>query len=348
MVTSPQFRPLASEAPAWAAYIPHGMLPPPIITDPSLPLVSVVTPSYQQGAFIAATVASVLSQDYPNLEYWVVDGGSRDETLTELECFRHDPRLQVISERDYGQSDAINKGWARCRGQILAWLNSDDTYLPGAIRAQVATLMRTPEVGAVYGDACYIDADGRPLERVAGYPFSPPAVLSLRIPIQPTVFLRRTLVAAIGPLDLERHYSMDTDYWARAIRVAPWVWNREIIATYRLHTNSKTVAQFRGFYTDWIAIAEHYYRRRAPAPALQRERATVLADIYAAMANLEARSGRLSDAMRYSTYATLLAGPRPRMLKLPFALLDRRLPLNLAARATALWGHMRRYVSSEG
>ena len=347
MGISPQLKPLATEAPAWAAYTPGEALPLPPIIDPSLPLVSVVTPSYQQGAFIAATVESVLSQDYPNLEYWVVDGGSRDETLTELERFRHDPRLQLISERDRGQSDAINKGWARCRGQILAWLNSDDTYLPGAIRAQVATLMRTPEAGAVYGDACYIDDAGRPLERIVGYPFSPAAMLSLRIPIQPTVFLRRTLVAAIGPLNLERHYSMDTDYWARAISVAPWVWNQDLIATYRLHTSSKTVAQFRGFYADWVAIAEHYYRRSRPTPALQRERAMVLADIYAAMANLEARSGRLSDAVRYSAYATLLAGPRPRMLKLPFALLDRRLPLNLAAQATALWGHMRRYVRSE-
>lgn len=348
MVIPPQLRPLATDASAWAVYIPHETLPPPIITDPSLPLVSVVTPSYQQGAFIAATVASVLSQDYPNLEYWVVDGGSRDETLTELERFRHDPRLKLISERDHGQSDAINKGWARCRGQILAWLNSDDTYLPGAIRAQVATLMQTPEAGAVYGDACYTATDGHPLERIAGYPFSPAAVLSLRIPIQPTVFLRRAVVAAIGPLSLERHYSMDTDYWARAISVAPWVWNRDLIATYRLHTSSKTVAQFRGFYADWIAIAEHYYRRSAATPALQRERVTVLADIYAAMANLEARSGRIGDAVRYSAYATLLAGPRPRMLKLPFALLDRRLPLNLAARVTALWGHLRRHASSEG
>jgi hypothetical protein len=137
---------------------------------------------------------------------------------------------------------------------------------------------------------------------------------------------------------------MDTDYWARAISVAPWVWNRDLIATYRLHTNSKTVAQFRGFYADWITIAEHYYRRGAPTPARQRERAMVLADIYAAMANLEARSGRRSDTVRYSAYATLLAGVRPRMLKLPFALLDRHLPLDLAARATALWGYVRRLL----
>jgi len=342
MATSPERRALATEAPLWAAYLPGEALPPPLIAHPNLPQVSIVTPPYQQGASIAATVASVLSQDYPNLEYWVVDGGSRDETLTELERFRHDPRLHLISERDRGQSDAINKGWARCRGQILAWLNSDDTYRPGAIRAQVAALMQAPEAGAVYGDACYTTADGHPLERITSYPFSPAAVLSLRIPIQPTVFLRRTLVAAIRPLNLERHYSMDTDYWARAISVAPWVWNRDLIATYRLHTNSKSVAQFRGFYADWITIAEHYYRRGAPTPARQRERDMVLADIYAAMANLEVRNGRRSDALRYSAYALLLAGLRPRMLKLPFALLDRHLPLNLAAQATALWGYARR------
>jgi glycosyltransferase involved in cell wall biosynthesis len=334
--------PLASEAPAWAAYAPNEPLPAPLIGDPQLPLVSIVTPSYRQGAFIAETVASVLGQDYPNLEYWVIDGGSDDTTLAVLERFRSDPRLQVISERDRGQSDAINKGWARCRGQILAWLNSDDTYVPAAISSQVAAMLAAPNAGAVYGDACYLSADGRPLQRLRSSPFSPAAVLSLRIPIQPTVFLRRAVVAQTGPLSLSRRYSMDSDYWARAITLAPWVQRRALVATYRLHAASKTVAEFRGFYADWLAIAATYYARPALSPAERAERPRVLADIYAALANLEARDGHVADAARYGAYALSLAGPRPRMLKLPLALLDRLLPLSLAPRATALWGRLRR------
>jgi hypothetical protein len=334
--------PLAAAAPAWSAYAPSEPLPAPQVTDLRLPLVSVVTPSYQQGAFIAETVASVLGQDYPNLEYWVVDGGSDDTTMAVLTRFQGDPRLHVISARDRGQSDAINKGWARCRGQILAWLNSDDTYLPGAISGQVAALLAAPSAGAVYGDARYIAADGRPLRRISSPSFSPAAVLSLRLPIQPTVFLRRAVVARVGPLDLARRYSMDTDYWARAIMIAPWVQRRALVATYRLHAASKTVAEFRGFYADWLAIAGAYYQRPDQSPAERAERPRVLADLYAAMANLEARDGRLADAARYSAYALSLAGPRPRMLKLPLALLDRIAPLGLAPLATALWGRLSR------
>src|SRR6266498_4984769 len=94
-----------------------------------MPLVSIVTPSYNFGGFIRATIESVLTQDYPNIEYWVIDGGSTDGTVSILTEYEHDPRFHWISERDRGQSDAINKGWSRCRGDIIAWLNSDDLYL---------------------------------------------------------------------------------------------------------------------------------------------------------------------------------------------------------------------------
>jgi len=330
--------PLAHTAPAWAAYTPPAPLPPLHLRDPARPLVSIVTPSLNQGRYLEATLRSVLEQDYPNLEYWVIDGGSQDATLAVLRAFAGDPRLHWLSEPDRGQSDAINKGWARSRGDVLAWLNADDTYFPGAIAAQVAALLAEPRAGAVYGDACYTDAAGRPLARIAGRPFSPEAVLRLEIPLQPTVFLRRDLVARVGPVRLERRYSMDSDYWARAMRYAPFRQTGHLVATYRLHPESKTVSQGRGFYAEWLAIAEEYF---ANAPlAMRASRPAVLADIYAAMANLEAGSGRLAAMARYAAYAWTLAGPRPRLLKLPLVLLDRALGLRLALRATALWGSL--------
>ncbi|NTU82075.1 MAG: glycosyltransferase [Chloroflexales bacterium] len=335
-------RPLAAESPPWAAYRPVEDLPPPILGDPALPLVSIITPSYNQGRFIGETVASVLGQDYPNIEYWVIDAGSRDETLAVLRGHAGDPRLRWLSEPDRGQADAINKGWARCRGQILAWLNADDTYLPGAVRGQVAALLAAPGAGAVYADAVYTDAAGRPGRRVYARPFSPLAVLSLELPIQPTVFLRREIVARVGPLDLRRMYSMDTDYWARAIPLAPWARAGALVATYRLHAESKTVAQSAGFYDDWMAIVRAYFSRPGATPAERAARPAVLANIYAAMANLEARGGGLAAAARYTAYALTLAGPRKRMLKLPLALLDRAAPLGLAAWAMELWGRARR------
>src|SRR4051812_10184477 len=131
---------MTASAAKWGNYPLPEQLPAPVIGDPALPLVSIVTPSYNQGRFIRETINSVLSQDYPNVEYWVIDGGSTDETITILREYEHDARFHWISEPDRGQSDAINKGWRRSRGEILAWLNSDDTYLPGAIRAHVQAL----------------------------------------------------------------------------------------------------------------------------------------------------------------------------------------------------------------
>ncbi|HMQ33545.1 MAG TPA: glycosyltransferase family 2 protein [Chloroflexaceae bacterium] len=335
-------RPLAADAPRWAAYGPAAALPPPVIRDPALPLVSVVTPSLNQGPYIGATIASVLGQDYPNLEYWVIDAGSADETLAVLRSFEGDPRLSWLSEPDRGQSDAINKGWARCRGQVLAWLNADDTYLPGAIRGQVEALMASPGAGGVYGDVVYTDATGRRLARLYSRPFSPTLVISLKISPQPAVFLRREVVARAGPLDLRRRYAMDVDLWARAVRLAPWARNPALVATYRLHQSSKTVAEFAGFYAEWLAAARSYYDQPGLGADELAGRAGVLADIYAAMANLEARDGRLADAARYAAYALTLAGPRPRLLKLPVALLERAWPLGLDRRATELWGRLGR------
>lgn len=327
---------------SWEAYPPPPDLPPPVISDPALPLVSVVTPSYNQGPYIGETIASVLGQDYPNLEYWVVDGGSDDETLAVLRAHEGDPRFHWLSEPDRGQSDAINKGWSRCRGALLAWLNSDDTYLPGALRGQVEALLANPGAGGVYGDVVFTDAAGRRLGRVHARPFSPSTVLSLKGAPQPAVFLRREVVLRAGPLDLGRRYAMDVDLWARAVRLAPWARNPRLVATYRLHAASKTVAEGAGFYEEWLDIARRYYAQPGLPAAERADRPGVLADIYAAMANLEARDGSLAGVARYVGYALTLAGPRPRLLKLPLALLERVWPLGLDRRVTELWGRLER------
>src|SRR5579872_2956802 len=114
------------------------------------PLVTIVTPSYNQGRFIRATIESVLTQDYPNIEYIIMDGASTDETADVVRPYLD--RLTFVSEPDRGQSHAINKGFARARGEIVAWLNSDDLFLPGAVRRAVEAFRAAPQSGVVYGE----------------------------------------------------------------------------------------------------------------------------------------------------------------------------------------------------
>lgn len=124
------------------------------------PLVSIVTPSYNQAQYLEDTIQSVLTQDYPRIEYIVIDGGSTDGSLEIIKKYA-DRISYWVSEKDKGQTDALNKGFAASHGSILAWLNSDDTYRPGAIRAAVEYLSRHPQVGMVYGDLDFIDENGK-------------------------------------------------------------------------------------------------------------------------------------------------------------------------------------------
>ena len=208
--------------------------------DDSRPLVSIVTPSFQQAAYLRATIESVLGQDYPRLEYIVVDGGSDDGSREIIEGYS--PRLAWwVSEPDRGQTDAINKGFAVAHGDILAWLNSDDTYLPGAVSEAVTFLTEHPDVGMVYGQAYYIDGAGRTMAR---YPAGATDYRGLRrgittIPQQAT-FFRARLWKMVGPLDPTFYYAMDYDLWVRISGLAPIAYVERPWANFRIHDLSKS------------------------------------------------------------------------------------------------------------
>lgn len=218
--------------------------------------VSVIVPSLNQGPYIRNTIASILAQDFADLECIVIDGGSTDETLDILRSIE-DPRLNWISEPDRGQSHAINKGVKRSRGRILSYLNSDDVLKSGAVSAAVTFLDAHPEVELVEGDLEFIAAEGRPLGTLPGQPFSLANLLSGSHRFnQAGAFWRRTLTDRIGDFDESLHYCMDHDYWARAsLSGASIAYHPGVRASFRLHPGSKTVGQAKGFLADWNAMS---------------------------------------------------------------------------------------------
>jgi glycosyltransferase involved in cell wall biosynthesis len=227
---------------------------------------------------------SVLEQDYPHIEYIVVDGGSTDGSREIIEKYA-DRLAWWVSEKDRGQTDAINKGFARARGEVLAWLNSDDTYQPGSIREAVEFLRQNPQVGLVYGDANYIDEHGRVIGR---FPAAQTDYRRLRqgyvhIP-QQSAFFRADLWRKVGPLDDSFYFAMDYDLWVRLAREAPIVYLPRVWANFRLHSDAKTIAaddrcwpeMLRVHYRDggspFSMIVLKYWIRKLAAPYINWRR----------------------------------------------------------------------------
>jgi glycosyltransferase involved in cell wall biosynthesis len=183
------------------------------------PAVSVIVPSFNQGRFIRQTIESILTQDYRPIEILVIDGASRDETVDVLRSFDSHSEVNWISEPDRGVVEAVNKGFVRAEGDIIAIQSSDDCYLPGALSRIVDAFRANANVGMVYGDTVKVDALGRELGRSRIGPYSLEGLFLLKswIP-QPSAFFRREFLDALGGWDERIPYAPDTDLW---IRIAP-------------------------------------------------------------------------------------------------------------------------------
>jgi glycosyltransferase involved in cell wall biosynthesis len=234
---------------------------------PDLPLVSIITPSFNQARFIRQTIESVLAQDYPRIEYFVVDGGSTDGTVDILRGY--DGRLSWSSERDRGQADAINRGFRHAKGEILAWLNSDDTYLPGAVSAAVSHLVQHRDCAMVYGDGFLIDERG---EVTGRFPATEPFNLWKLVYVsdyilQQTTFFRRSAIEAVEYLDEGLHWGLDWDLFIKLGKQFRVDYLPREMANLREYTTTKTSAGGRRRLAELAAIARRHGSRRYP-PAL--------------------------------------------------------------------------------
>jgi len=210
-------------------------------SDAALPWVSIVTPSYNQGRFLKRTIDSVLRQSYPNIQYVVIDGGSTDESIEVLRSYRD--RFCWVSEPDRGQTNAINKGLARAKGEILAYLNSDDILAPRAIERVVQYLQKNPECDMVYGEADYIDEQDRIIGsyKTADYSFN--RLIEDCMVCQPAAFWRKRMMEKVGPFDEQLNFAMDYDYWLRIAKAGGEIrFLREKLACSRLYSETKTLS----------------------------------------------------------------------------------------------------------
>ena len=224
------------------------------------PRISIVTPSFNQAAFLEETIRSVLLQDYPNLEYIIIDGGSSDGSVEIIR--KYEPWLAYwVSEPDPGFIHAINKGIKKSTGEIISWLNSDDTYFPGVLNTVRTYLIFQPGTQVLYGDALFVDSEGKKISYFKSHDFIPPSIFFDHFIPQPASFIRRSIFDQVGLLNEDLKFALDYDLWMRIVNRGRLNYIPELWATYRIHSASKSSREQVFRWEDSITILINFFRR---------------------------------------------------------------------------------------
>jgi glycosyltransferase involved in cell wall biosynthesis len=269
------------------------------------PRITVVTPSFNQGRFIEETIRSALLQSYPNLEYMIIDGGSTDNTLRILHKYQTWVSY-AVSEPDKGQNDAINKGWRRSTGNILAWLNSDDVYEPNALFRVAAAWRANPSAGLWHGLCHEFDEGG--VKHTSGQPYDMKTAISVgydeggRV-AQPAAFVARVALDRVGMPDSRLKQSMDKDLFQRVAALYDTVFIPEVLARFRLHTEQLTQIRARDpqFYIhrERLMALENLFAIRDLPLSVMRLRRKALARTHLRLAQELRFAGKATEAFRH-------------------------------------------------
>ena len=283
------------------------------------PLVSVVTPSYNQAAFLEETLRSVLEQDYPRLEYVVVDDGSTDGSVEIVR--RYEDRLAWWTQQENaGQVAALNRGFERTTGDLLAWVNSDDTLLPGAVSSLVAEFERDPSLVMVYGDSVYTDAESRETGYLPSRAWAPDVMVQRadNHVVQPSAMWTRRAWEQAGPLDERGYYFFDFEFFLRVSVLGPVKHVAKPVSTYREHPASKTMGSGLRKADDFIRFADDFLATDRLPASLRRYARRGRASAYIAAGDYLYDELDLARARRY-LWGALASSPRnasPRSLSL--------------------------------
>ena len=241
--------------------------------------VSIITPSFQQAHFLEYTIKSVVGQNYPDLEYLIIDGGSSDGSVEIIHKYANFLSFWV-SEPDSGQADAINKGFHRATGDIVAWVNSDDMYAPNAISDAVAFLEANPAVGLVYGNAASFNQDGIPLNDMKFENWGLEGLVAFNIICQPAVFIRRSVLEQVGYLDQHYHMMLDHQLWLRIAQLSEIQHIPKLWAFARHHADAKNVAQAPKFGIEAYRVLEWMQTQPDLNEIISKNRSTVMAMVH--------------------------------------------------------------------
>lgn len=230
-------------------------------------IVSIITPSYNQAKYLEQTITSVLEQSYPSIEYIVVDGKSKDNSIDIIKKYA-DKLAYWVSEKDKGQADAINKGFSRATGEIIAWLNSDDYYLPGAVQAAVKVFEENPDIVLVYGNMLAVNEHGVTFNTMNYSQLTLKDLLCFNIIGQPAVFMRRSALQQTSGLDATFHFLLDHLLWIQIAKQGKILHVNQTWAAARYHAEAKNVSKAAEFGREAFRILETIAQDKDLAKAL--------------------------------------------------------------------------------